>query len=191
MPTFQRAFPKHKPFKCSAAWHLRKSGLYLGVYDLIGGITNGGSNKFFSTVLRVSEYFGSDYETTRRVFKNLTRQGWLELTGEGEWRYITHDVRAFIKDDCNKRELLSWQVETDPLVGKLWAAAEGKLRVVEHKVVALRKYGTDEEIVALFKAELEKAEANKLLGKYTGTAPVSCLYRVMLHLKQKQNNNKN
>jgi hypothetical protein len=179
MPTWPRAFPKHKPFECCAAWHLRKSGLYLAVYDLIGGITNGGDRDFFSTIHRVSNYFGTDYETTRRVFKGLRKMGWLRKLDDGKLYYTSHSIWLEThKAACAKRELLSWQDDTDPLVQELYGISSGKLRLFEKNVVKVRTHATDEEILRRFKAEIEASAETRKNGIYEGTSAQSCWYRV-------------
>jgi hypothetical protein len=187
MPTWKPSFPEHKPFKCSTAWHLRSSGLYLAVYDLLGGVTNGGKNEFFSSIHQVSVYFEADYETTRRVFKGLRKLGFIELLANGNFKYIEHDAWTEKRpDQCYWRETLHWQNDTDPLVGKLYAVAGGKLRLVEQTVVGLRKFGTDEEIEALFRREVDAANAQRARGGgWTGTSPRECLKRVHFALKEK------
>src|ERR1700678_913205 len=113
MPTFQRPFPKHKPFKCCTAWHLRKSGLYLATYDFLGGLTAGGENSFFGSIMHVSKYFGSNYTVQRRVFAGLRKMGWLRLDEKKHYWYVCHhDWAAAHPKKCNERELLPWQVET-------------------------------------------------------------------------------
>jgi hypothetical protein len=175
MPTWQRAYPKHKPFKCCAAWHLRKSGLYLAIYDLIGGVTAGGTNDFFGSIKHVSKYFDSNYEVTRRTFSNLRKMGWLKLDDEGKTWYVPHDAWAAAHPDkCNARELLPWQEETDPLVHALWAASSGKLRVMAGAIKTLRQHATDEEIIEAFKRTLEFAADGKKRGVYEGSSPQSC-----------------
>jgi hypothetical protein len=184
---FKQAYPKHKPFKCKAYWHLRDSGLYLATYDLVGAVTNGGENPFFSSIMHVSKYFGTDYETQRRVFKGLRKLGWFELLPEkNQYRYIEHDAWAKKHPgECNARELLPWQVETDPLVGQLYAASGSKLRVYENMLVGMRKLATDEEIISLFRAEWQDAQNRKARGDFSGTGARSVLERVRYTLKQK------
>jgi hypothetical protein len=186
MPTWQRAYPKHKPFKCCAAWHLRKSGLYLAIYDLIGGITAGGANDFFSSINHVSKFFEADYETTRRVFANLRKMGWLKLDDSGKLWYVPHDAWAQEHPDkCNARELLPWQVETDPLVAALFGASGGKLRIRENQVKSARKHGSDEEILKLFATELAAAADKRTRGSWTGTSPNACFLRVCHFLRDR------
>jgi hypothetical protein len=184
MPTWQRAYPKHKPFKCCAAWHLRKSGLYLAIYDLLGGLTAGGESDFFSSINHVAKYFETDYETTRRVFTNLRKMGWLKYDDAGKLWYVPHDAWAQEHPDkCNTRELLPWQVETDPLVGALFAASSGKLRIRENQIKGVRKHGSDDEILKLFTTELAAAADKQARGSWNGTSPGACFLRVCHFLK--------
>lgn len=187
MPTWQKSFPKHKPFKCGAYWHLRHSGLWLAIYDLIGGLTNGGELPFFSSIQRVATYFEADYETVRRVFAKMRRHGWLERRADGHLYYIPHDVRAKkYPDECCKRDLVSWQNDTDPLVGKLFAIAGGRLHLYENHVKAIRFVATDEEFVAAYQKEFTEAKLRRESGNYEGTSPTKCLWRVYGRFKQRK-----
>ena len=186
MSDFKQSFPKHKPFKCGHYWHFRKSGLYLAVYDLVGSVTAGGTNEFFSTIDRVRIYFGSSYEVTRRVFKNLVKQGWFEYDHTiRHYRYVSHDDWAKTHpDQCTKRELLPWQVETDPLVGRIYAACGGKIGVFENQIIAIRKLGiTDEEFLGTLRKEIAEAKERRALGEYGGTSAKQCFWRVFNELK--------
>jgi hypothetical protein len=186
MSTWKPAYPKHKPFKCRAYWHLRASGLWIATYDLVGAVTNGGENPFFSSIMHVSRYFETDYETQRRVFKGLRSQGWFELLPDNQYRYIAHDAWAEKHPGkCNVRELLPWQIETDPLVGHLYAVTGGKLRIYENMLIGMRKLATDEEILALFKTEWQEAQNRKARGDWSGTGARSILERVRYLLKTK------
>jgi hypothetical protein len=195
MPTFQKAFPRHKPFACCTAWHLRKSGNLLAIYDLLGGITRGGENNFFSTIAHVTRYFypeaegdkyGTLYEVTRKNFKVLRKLGWLELQDNGDHKYVRHDAWAKTHPgQCNKRELIPWQIETDPLVSRLNGLAGGKLRVMENMVASLHRLADDDEIVELFKQANDRAMAARAQGLYSGTSPKSVLFQVRKFLKRR------
>ena len=191
LATWKKSHPRHKPFNCCAAWHLRNSGLYLAVYDLIGGITAGGKTPFFSSVKHVAIYFDADYETVRRVFKGLRKMGFLDLNEDGKYLYIPHDkfVSAF-PGKCNVRELLPWQSETDPLVGKMYGAAGGKLRLMEGKVIMLRKYMeqaglSDEVVLAFFVKTLEFAAESRKRGDYKRTSAYACFQHVLERAREK------
>ena len=187
MPTWKPAFPEHKPFKCCTAWHLRNSGLYLAVHVFIGGLTAGGENPFFSSISRVSAFFESDYETTRRVFKNLTKMGWLRYDHDGrKYWYVSHDAwMAANPGKCQERFLLQWQVEADPFVGQLYAAAGGKFYVREGWVIGLRKLAGDAEFLDLFRKELASAKSRKSNGDWRKTSPKECFWVVYKYFKNK------
>lgn len=161
MTTFNQAPPRSAPFHCSAVRHLRKSGLTLAVYTLIGSITNGGDRTFFTSIEKVANYFEADYETTRRVFKMLVKEGWLELIdvkGMPQYQYISHQTWADrqFEDKCFKDvESMPWQEagEADPFCGKLWAICGGKFRLHRSMLVSIRKFATDDVIEATFKAQ--------------------------------------
>ncbi|MGH9737336.1 MAG: hypothetical protein ACRD4X_01960 [Candidatus Acidiferrales bacterium] len=195
MPTWKPSYPQHKPFKCGAYWHLRKSGLYLAVYDLIGAVTSGGKNEFFSSVQRISNYFNCDYETARRVVKGLRKLGWLDLTEKGNHRWVSHDKWILTRDAkefCNSRELLPWQHETDPLVAKMFAACSGEVRFRADRVTLMRQYAqtadiSDEKILAMFETTLAEAKASRASGDWKGTSSYTCLSTVMKYLKDAAN----
>jgi hypothetical protein len=151
---------------CSAAWHLRKSGLYLATYDVIGAITKGGKDPFFASIRQVSKYFDSDYETQRRVFVGMRKQGWLTLDVEGRHLYVSHAAWAERHPGkCRVREALNWDFEADPLVTELYAISGGKLRVFENQMVGLRKLATDKDIAGNFRRLWAEAEAAKERGE--------------------------
>jgi len=187
MPTWPKSSPKHQPFFCRTAWHLKKSGLYLAVYDLIGGITSHGENTFFSSIQRVATYFGAptSYESVRRAFVGLRRLGWLELESNGNHRWISHKVWAERNPDCcAKRDLLPWQDVTDPLIRQLYAISEGKIRIKEHELVGLRKLASDDLIALLYRKMFDTAQAMRAKGHYEKTSPRECLWRVRRHLEE-------
>lgn len=195
MPNWVKAFPRHGALKCSAAWHLRKSGLYLATYDLVGAVTAGGKNPFFTSIKHVALYFGSDYETQRRVFKGLRKLGWLDYdAATDEYRYVKHEVwAARHKDSCNVREELPWESETDPLFGRIYGAAGGRIRIMEKQWSKLREHAKavgldDDGILALFETELAAAAEKKSRQQYEGTSPISCLARVSRLLKARAEN---
>lgn len=186
MTNWKKASPRHNPYKCSASWHLRKNGLWLAIYNLVGTVTNGGRTDFFGTYQGVASHYGSGYESTRRAFHALTKYGWLERLDDGNYKYVPHEKWVFLNEGkCVVREALSWEDEADPLVGKLFAIAGGKFRIMEWKLKWARKHGSDEEILELFTAEVEKAKAAKALGNWAGTHSSSCFFRVIEHLKHK------
>lgn len=189
MPTWKQAFPEHKPLKCGHYWHFCKSGQYLAIYDFIGALTAGGERHFFATTTKVAAFFKFNPENTRRVIANLKKKGWLEER-DGKWYYISHDKRAKkFPHECKERPLLEWQVETDPLVGQLYALSGGKLRVYPNIIASLRKLCPDDtRILDVFQQALNHAEKKRAAGSYEGTSPRACLFRVrqfFVNLKEK------
>src|SRR6266851_1538537 len=166
MPTWKQAYPEHKPLKCGHYWHFCKSGQFLAIYDFIGALTAGGERPFFTKIVKVATFFDFNEETTRRVIANLKRKGWLEKRGDEKWYYVSHDERAKkYPGDCKVRPLLEWQVETDPLVGELYALSGGKLRVYPKLVEALRKLCADDtRIIDVFKQSLAHAAKKRAAG---------------------------
>ncbi len=160
--------------------------------NLSGGITRGGETSFFSTIAHVTRYFcpeaadgdkyGTLYEVTRKNFKVLRKLGFQD---NGDHKYIRHDVWAKTHPgQCNKRELIPWQIETDPLVSRLNGLAGGKLRVMENMVASVHRLA-DDEIVELFKQANERAIAMRAQGLYSGTSPKSVLFQVRKFLKRR------
>jgi hypothetical protein len=187
MPTWTKPFPKNKPFKCGAYWHFKNSGLFLAIYDLIGAVSQGGKTPFYASIKSVSKYFDADYETCRRIFAVMRRDGWLDLRIDRHHYYVPHDIRAEkYPSECCKRELLDWQVDTDPFVGQLHALSGGKLRVFENQVVGFRKIATEEEFLEAFRKELAAAEERRKNGSWDGTSPKSCLWKVATHFNERQ-----
>jgi|SRR6267142_152046 len=184
MSTWKQAFPEHKPLKCGHYWHFCKSGQYLAIYDFIGSLTLGGQRHFFATTTKVAAFFKFNPENTRRVIANLKKKGWLEQRTDGKWYYVSHDERAKkFPHECKERPLLEWQVETDPLVGQLYALSGGKLRVYPNIITSLRKLCSDDtRILDLFQQALAHAEKKRAAGSHDNTSPRACLYRVRLFL---------
>lgn len=187
MTTFNQSFPKNNPFTCFAALHFRTerggSWLLLAVYDFMGRITLGGKRSFYSSFGRVAILFygkvsKSNYETVRRAFRTLRKMGWLKKV-DGKWYYVDHESWAMAHpDQCRVRELLPWQGATDPFVGKLWSIADGKIRVYENTIKAIRKMASDEEFLREFEQEMESAKARRAAREYEGTSPKACFWKV-------------
>jgi hypothetical protein len=189
MSTWKKSDPKHKAFKCSFAWHYRKSGLYLAVYYLLGGLTNGGQTSFFSSKKKVADYFDADYETVRRIFKQLVKEGWLKPAGNNgnKFWFVSHDDWAEEHPGrCCQRATLTWDNETDPLVGKLYAICDGKLRLYEGHVAGIKKLAGDEEILERFSKEVQAAKAKRAQKQFHGTSPLECYWRVYHFLKNRR-----
>lgn len=186
MPTWKKAFPKHKAFHCNAYWHFVNSGLWLAIYNLIGAVTDSGERPFVSSKKTVARYFNKDYETVRRVFRKMEKAGWLERRGDGELYYVDHATWAERHpDQCYKRAVLVWENETDPFVGKLWAVAGGKLHLYPGHVVAARRVANDEEFIEAFQKEFMAAQERKAAGQYDGTGAKACFFRVLKVFRQR------
>jgi hypothetical protein len=182
---FQKAPPKHNGLLCSAAWHLRKSGLYLATYGLIGAVTKGGKEPFFASIRQVSKYFDSDYETQRRVFAGMRRLGWLALDNDGNHLYVSHATWADRHPgQCRVREALNWDFAADPLVSELYAISGGKLRVFENQMVGARKLASDDEIAATFRRQWAEAAACKERGEVRTISPKKVLFLMFQALRK-------
>lgn len=188
MPDFKKSSPRPKPYECRASWHLRKSGNLLATYDLVGAVTYGGERSFFGTVANVARYFYPDakddafasaYETVRRDFAVLRKLGWLKMRDDRQQLFVTHEEwEKEHPGQCYKRDLIHWQVNTDHLVGTLYALSDGKLRVMEHHMAGIRKYGSDEEIEAEFKKAMQRSKELRDKGIYSGTSARAMFYNV-------------
>jgi hypothetical protein len=185
MSTWKESFPKSKPFKCCAAWHLWKSGQALAVYDFLGGITRGGKGEFFSSINQVSIFFGMNYEATRRVFKVLRKLGFIERLADAKFRYVPHEEWTEKNPGrCAARELLPWQEGSDPFVGKIWQIAGGKIRVVDWQIAAIRKYVGEESFLMEFEQEMHAAALKRVPGgDWRGTASKAIFWQVFNRLK--------
>ncbi|MGB7729917.1 MAG: hypothetical protein WBL50_17940 [Candidatus Acidiferrum sp.] len=161
--------------------------MYQNVYYLIANITSGGENAFFSSIEKVAAYFDANYETVRRVFKQLVRDGWLiPVSGENRrYKWVHHNEWAKAHPNgCCERAALVWEHETDPFIGKLYAIADGKLKLYENHVRAMRAIAGDEEILLLYRHEIEAAKARRQRGSYEGTSPLACFWTVHRYLKE-------
>jgi hypothetical protein len=193
MPDFKPQAPKHKPFYCSADWHICKSAQMICVYHLVASLTAGGADgrSFFASYEHVAAHFGFSYKGTCNAFKMLRKHGWLIQTDDGHHHLVTHE--EWVKthpNQCVKRDLFHWQetmATTDPLVARLYAASQGKLRMFERQVQSIHALGCDDEVVRLYVKELAAmAEKRKRTGDWSGTGNEACLSRVYKHLKSLQ-----
>jgi len=187
MPTWKRANPKHQPLKCSAGNHLWRYGLALAIYNKAGALTNNGDpdRTFFAKRETLTKFFGSSYNAVCNAVKRLRKDGWLlDTDKENHYLYVSHEAwEKLHPGKCVARDLVPYQEEADPFVGKLFALAHGSLRVKEHWVVGMRKLASEEVILEMFAAEVAEAKARRKEGKYTLTSPSQCLYRVTQKLK--------
>jgi hypothetical protein len=185
--TWKKRNPQHKAFNCSFAWHYRKSGLYLAVYYLLGSITSGGKNSFFSSIEKIAVYFDADYETVRRIIKQLVIEGWLKRDPQDIRKLWWVDHTEWVKTHegkCCTRAVLVWEAETDPFVGKIYAVLEGKVRLYENWVIAIRKCAPDDEILRNMRLAVDATKAKlKVNGKLTDSAAKDCFWKVHRHLR--------
>jgi hypothetical protein len=184
VPTWKKSDPTHNAFDCCFAWHYRKSGMYLAVYSLLGGLTKGGETSFFSSIEKVAQYFDADYETVRRVFKQLVKTGWLKH-GETARNYLWVGHAAWERSHpgkCSVRPTMVWENEADPIVGKLFAIAGGKFRLYPNHLVALRKFASDDVILHNYTATVAAAARDKANG-LASKDPRGCFWQVYHRLK--------
>lgn len=185
MNDFKEPYPKHGPFKCCTAWHLHKSGQALAIYDLIGAVTSGGKTPYFSSIEKIAEYFGMNYEAARRTIGVLVKIGFLRRDSEGPLHYVSHN--EWVKHHagkCTNRELLPWQETADPFVGKVWKIAGGKIRVVDWQVAAIEKFiGKDFFLVEFQKSMDEAVQRRVPGGDWSRSSPKAVFWDVFNRLK--------
>jgi hypothetical protein len=194
MPTWRKASPKPTGYLCDTFWHLRRSGNLLAIYYLIGRVTKGGSTSFFGTYANVARYFfpnagniAGAYEMVRRSFHTLRKLGWLKARPDGHWDFITHEEwEREHTGECFKRVLLPWQTETDPLIKQLYAMSNGKLRLYERHIAAIRKQASDEEIITAFAQKMDEAAARRADGDYAATSPRQVFWQAYRMLRDKR-----
>ena len=179
MPTWTRPAPKPNGYLCITAWHLKGSGLLLAIYDLIGNITRNGETKFFGSKNKVAQYFDANYRSVTRAFQKLTRLGFLERIDEKTYDYVPHSEWVKTHPNCcAKREVLTWEYAKDPLVGRLYAIAQGNLRLYEGAIIGIRKWGfNDNEILAQYAKQFALAEERKRKGQHSKTSPVAVFWQ--------------
>jgi len=148
----------------------------------MGKITGNGEREFFAHQSTVATYFGVTENSICRCYKHLRNIGLIKaLPTKSHYQYVPHDEWAKAHPDaCAERPLIHWQEDTDPLVGLVWGISAGKLRLLPNYVAKARQYGTDQEIVAMFTAEIEKAK----LGGMFGRSPKACWWRVVRELQR-------
>jgi hypothetical protein len=187
VPTWKKRNPEHKAFNCSFAWHYKTSALYQGVYSLIGQVSSGGKNSFFSSIEKVATYYDADYETVRRIFKQLRNEGWLKPDAADARKlwWVSHDDWAKVNPGkCCTRAVLVWEAGTDPFVGKIYAILEGKVRLYENWVIAIRKFASDEEILKHMRLCVDATKTRlKVNGRLTDSVAKDCFWKVFRNLK--------
>jgi hypothetical protein len=173
--------------KCSAGNHLWRHGLALAIYNKAGALTNNGEvpRTFFAKRETLAKFFDASYNAVCNAVKYLRDEKWLLPTEkENHFLYARHDDWAAKNPGkCMARDLVPYQEEADPFVGKLFAIARGSLKVKEHWIIGMRKNATDEEILDLFAKQREIDIARRKSGDGHLTAPNNSLYVVMHKLK--------
>jgi hypothetical protein len=187
VPTWKKSNPKHQPLKCSAGNHLWRHGLALAIYDKAGALTLNGEDgrTFFAKRETLSKFFGSHYNAACKAVNFLRRLKFLQATDkENHFTYIPHDKWALLYPGrCVDRDLAHYQEETDPFVGKLFALAQGSIRVKEHWIIGLKKLAPEEEILEMFAQQRALDIARRKSGDGQLTSPANSLYAVTARLK--------
>jgi hypothetical protein len=187
--TWKRRNPDHQPLICSADRHLWSHGLALAIYHKAGQITRGGEEPrtFFAHRETLAKFFDASYNATCNAMSYLVKEKWLTPTEkEKHYLYVPHEkyIFQFTGDRCAVRELVPYQEGADPLVKRLFAVAQGSLRVKEHWVVGLRKHASDDEIVELFIQQRKADIARRKSGDGFLTGPNNSLYAVLTKLQE-------
>jgi hypothetical protein len=209
MTDFKQPPPKHKPFHCGAYWHLWRRGLAYSIYNLMGAITRGGETEFYATQAGVALYFGAHEQAVNKEFRRLRKGGWINFAPtKGHFLWVPHDSHAAPENclsvpwtvgrptnedgecvDCAQRKLLPWELNPDPLVGKLHALSGSKLRLYERRIEGTRRLARlaaplaqfpdiDKEIAFCFAREMAEAQVRKDKGDFWGQSPNTCFTRV-------------
>lgn len=188
MPTWKRRNPDHQPLKCDAGFHLWHHGLALAIYNKAGALTKGDKDKdFFANRETLAVFYKAHPNSVSNAMNFLLKRGWLEPTDvEKHYKYVNHDKWAFLgknAEQCVSRDLVAYQEEADPFVGKLFAIAHGSLRLKEHWVVGVRKVATDEQILEAFAEQRRIDIARRKNGDGHLTGPTQSFYAVTQKLK--------
>lgn len=159
------------------------------IYHLVGRITQGGAENrtFFARMNNVSEHFGFGYDSVLRAFKMLRKTGWLIREANGHWRQVDHkDWLKTHPDACAVRDELPWQdtLAADPLIKRLYAASQGRLRLFERQVEKLHSLDRDDELVGRYVKELALQAEKKKRNEWAGTSNESCLWRVFKWMRE-------
>jgi hypothetical protein len=191
VPTWKQRNPDHQPLKCSAEWHLWRHGLALAIYNKAGAITNGGdpNRTFFVQRSTLAKFFDAHYNAVCKAISTLRKEKlFLATDKENHFLYVSHEKYATSHPEkCAARNLVPYQEEADPFVGKLFAIAKGSLKLKEHWLVGMRKYATDEEIVKLFAEQRDKDIARRKAGGEAArfTSANNSFYAVSLLVKSR------
>ena len=191
MPTWRKKNPNHQPLMCNAAAHLWQHGLALAIYLKAGELTRGGEEpRVFNTRREVlSKFFDASYNGICKAMKILVNNGWLVPTEKkGHYLFVKHAQWAEKHPGkCVDRDLLPYQADADPFISKLFAIAQGSLRLKGDYIIAsLRKLASDEEILAMFTEQRKIDIARRKSGDSMYTAPNHSLFTVREKLKARQ-----
>jgi hypothetical protein len=165
---FTKSPTKSNRPKCSPERHLWRYGLSLAIYERVGELTNGGENEITIKRKTLSEYFGSNQESTRRAFNRLVNGGWFQpLPEKGHYKFVPHDARALSKKDCKELpDLPFWSIGADPFVGKIHAASGGKIRVMPNWLGAARQNCSEEEFLEALRQECANGKPGGAAHKF-------------------------
>ncbi len=161
-------------FTCSAEWHLaRLSSKYAApVYSFAIHLSHH-SGRFFPSINSLAEYFNAHPRYIGKAIRQLVAaKFFVELKREKgsavSYRPVLHgDWRKLHPGCCLEKSQMAWQTEkADPLVVRLHAASDGKLRLFENFVKGMRAtLLSDDEIVERYN-EFHKADYGPERGRY-------------------------
>jgi hypothetical protein len=187
---WKRPNPDHQPLHCSASWHLWQHGLALAIYDKTGAVTNNGDldRTFWAKRTTLATFFDASYNGVCNSIKLLRHDGWLlDAKKQNHFIYVTHAKWAELHPGkCAVINLCAFQEEAqeDPFLGRLYAIAQGQVRLKEHWIAGVRRHADDETIIEMFAKEMRAAREQRAKGKDYMTSPENCFYRVSLKLKE-------
>jgi hypothetical protein len=149
----------------------------------------------------MAEFFEANKAYVRRMFALLDRVGFLVVEHDPDTRkavrksrskktrrWVSHEEWAKSHTGkCVKVDefLTPWSGDADPLVGKLFSAMDGKIRIYEALLKFARSCGrSDKEIEAAVSLAWQAAKAKKARREFEGTAARTVFFATINALKE-------
>jgi len=149
-------------FLCSAEWHFAKLGKYEAlVYGHAMRLTmardkNGKQipRNYHPAISKIAAYFGTSQRTILRAIQNLEKRGFFirMRTAPGKsvsYRPVEHKEWAGrFPGQCLVLLAMPWtEEEKDPLVIRLHAASDGRLKLFKNFVIGMRRTGHSDDAI--------------------------------------------
>jgi len=172
-------------FYCTLVWHFSRMGKYESlIYNHAHQLTSKTptNRRYYPAIAKLAVYFGTGQKTIRRAVHNLEKQGFFFKLREERgkpivYRPIEHkEWKGRFPGRCLDKIEMPWVAEIkDPLVGRLHAASDGRLKLYTNFVRGLRNTGhSDDAIVNHWQAFYELEHGKSIKGIYR---------RFMVHLR--------